>query len=51
MTRTEAQQIADRYNAKPNYRAAVVRILPPDIDPPSDNDNGWDVEITALDED
>jgi hypothetical protein len=57
MTLIEAQSFADRINRgetpttlikhHSNLVAKVVRILPAHIDPPNDNDNGWDVEITV----
>jgi hypothetical protein len=42
----EAQNLADRITRNsPECKARVVRVLPEELDPPTDNDNGWDVEI------
>jgi hypothetical protein len=44
----EANEEADRLNRFSSLKAEVVRILPEDIDPITDGDNGWDVEVTVL---
>ena len=48
----EALQMTDKLNIKlhadpidPGH-ASIVRILPNDVDPPVNGDNGWDVEVT-----
>ena len=50
MNFAEANEEADRYNTKypESFKAEVVRILPENVDPITDGDNGWDVEITIL---
>lgn len=45
MTRREAALWADRINGNTLCVASVVRVLPEHIDPPHDDDNGWDVLI------
>ena len=50
MTKQDAQDAADRLNRDPKLNARVVRILPENIDPPQPDDNGWDVEITVLED-
>ena len=36
---------AERLNRLPNVRAVIVRILPRSVDPPQNEDHGWDVEV------
>jgi hypothetical protein len=48
MTRSEAEAEARKWNGKPDMSARVVRILSEIIDPPRDEDNGWDVEISIT---
>lgn len=48
MTHDEATRHADRLNQSGGVAAKVVRILADNIDPPTDGDNGWDVEVTNL---
>ena len=52
MTLNEAKEITIKTNSRypRETDARIVRILPVDIDPPDDNDNGWDVEFTVLEE-
>lgn len=49
MTFPEANEQADRLNKYPEFTATVVRILPEDVDPIQDGDNGWDVEVQIND--
>jgi hypothetical protein len=51
MRRTEAKAYAQRMNDTGVVRAEIVRILPAHIDPIQENDNGWDVEMTVIDDD
>lgn len=47
----EAKATVDRYNrtnSQSSLMAKVVRILPENVDPPIEGDNGWDVEITVI---
>jgi hypothetical protein len=48
MTYREAQDLAERLNADAKLRAEITRILPREIDPPSHNDDGWDLEVTVI---
>jgi hypothetical protein len=52
MTKNEAMEMAKRLNT-PDAKtiSQVVRILPEEIDPVVDGDNGWDVETTILRDD
>ena len=58
MTKSEATELANRINADNTgtdgnlepVHADVVRILSRIVDPPKDGDNGWDVEVTYLEE-
>lgn len=43
----EANEYADKVNKSVNLKAEVVRILPEDVDPIEDGDDGWDVEISS----
>lgn len=45
MNRREATDLAARINRKTTSTARVVRILSEVVDPPHDDDNGWDVEV------
>jgi hypothetical protein len=47
---TKAEKLARRLNAIPGIAAEVIRILPRDIDPPKENDSGWDVKVFDLTE-
>jgi hypothetical protein len=51
MRRTEAKAYAQRMNDTGVVRAEIVRILPPHIDYIQEGDNGWDVEMTVIDDD
>jgi len=46
----EAQKMARKFNLNPQLMATVVRILPELLDPPDENDNGWDVEVEVIKE-
>jgi hypothetical protein len=48
MKYAEAKQHAESLNKHDTMYAEVVRILPESIDPPKQDDNGWDVKITYL---
>ena len=48
LTFPHAAEKADRINALGGCKAEVIRILPEDIDPITDGDSGWDVEVTVL---
>lgn len=50
MNRIEAKADAAMINATGVATAELVRILPERIDPIQPDDNGWDVEVTVLDE-
>ena len=47
MTITEAQELKNRLDRNSGLQNTVVRILPEEIDPPRDGDNGYDVETTV----
>ena len=52
MTKNEAMEMAKRLNTPDATTISqVVRILPEEIDPVVDGDNGWDVETTILRDD
>ena len=52
MRKDEAVTHAQKNNASNNGTIAqVVRILPSNVDPVIEGDNGWDVEITVLRDD
>lgn len=48
LTFPAANAEADKINKQGGSKAEVVRILPEDIDPITDGDSGWDVEVTIL---
>lgn len=56
MRKSEATTLANKINANPNGTdnnletviAQVVRILPTDVDPVIEGDNGWDVEVNVV---
>jgi hypothetical protein len=56
MRKSEAKKLADKINANPNGTdnrlesviARVVRILPTDVDPVIEGDDGWDVEVKVI---
>lgn len=48
MKKPEADKYAATFNAKSTTYAEVMRILPIDIDPPKQGDNGWDIKVTYL---
>jgi len=48
MTYVEAKDKIAKMHDDPNIIARIVRILPNDIDPPIEGDNGWDVEYEVL---
>ena len=50
MTYKDAIEEAIRYNKNRHMSAVVVRILPRQVDPVIDGDNGWDVEITCSED-
>ena len=50
MTKQEAEDQALILNTHKELSAEVVRILPEDIDPIVEGDNGWDVEITVMED-
>lgn len=56
MRKSEAVTLADKINANPNGTdnnlesviAQVVRILPTDVDPVIEGDDGWDVHVEVM---
>jgi hypothetical protein len=51
MTKREAELVAAAWRRDPDVESAkVVRILSEIVDPPKDDDNGWDVEAVMKDE-
>jgi len=51
MTYYEALHLTDKLNAKLHHgdetgHASIERILPPDVDPAKEGDDGWDVLVT-----
>ena len=53
MNKAEALEMKEILEKAPGdpVSCRVIRILPVHIDPPSDDDNGWDLEVTILDTD
>ncbi len=49
MTYIEATEYAN--TVEDSLGTKLVRILPETVDPIKPGDNGWDVEITSLDDD
>jgi len=48
MTKAEAREMAERLSRHLGLLPTVTRILPASIDPPDDNDDGWDVLVTVT---